>query len=952
MKALLRFLPLFMGPALLASPLTPEQEKATFQFADPDIKIQLVASEPDIESPVAMAWGLSGEIYVAEMPGYPLRENSGVIKRLTDNDHDGIYKLDTIFARGLQFPNSVMLFKGGILVCDAPDILYLKDTDGDGIADHKEVLLTGFKPGNHQLRVNGLFWGLDNWIYGANGRSGGVVKRPGSPEEVSINFHDLRFDPNLTNVQAISGYSQYGLAQDNWGNRFITLNHRFARQVVLEQMHIDRNPELVNYAIHDTYQTEHDRRVHTLLPETMRFNTDPVGYFTSLSGLTSYRGTSLGPEYAGSFFAGESVQNCVIQRKMIRDGVVFKAENMFDEKEFLASSDGWFHPVNFSNGPDGAFYLVDFYRRFVEHPQWAYDELSEGIDWNEGEPHGRIWRIYHKDHKSDAVKGIPDLSGEVKTKDLLRALESPFGWMRDTAQRLLVEQGQLSNNSDHVSQILKHGKPLAKSHLLWALNGVNKITSQIIIDALRDTDPDVQVQAVKIAQNKLGKNSELAREVIKVSEHPNELVRFNAILALGQLDHDQLLDPFVSNALTYKDEWTRIALMSSTSHWTPQFVKALIANDQMLLSKNEGDLKFLSQLGRLVARNLDFTKLKEMVKEEAQLQGLEYSQWALLGGYLSIPDFNQTQKIEFSKPLEMAAWNLIKKSTTQPIPIEVIEASFRLLEISKTAEIDPDRINTFLKSQSELIKEKTVQLVARQNNRNNCDYLFLSLSSRSPELRKTVIQNGLMSTAMIDALLNSLEGSVLMGNEIPEEIRRGLVNHPNSKIKEKAKSLLSDLLNPDRQKVIDEYQKAILNKPVDLESGADIFSKQCIHCHSIKGVGSQFAPDLTSLGSRDNEFLLTSILDPGRFVSYELKLHVITTKDGRTFAGVIAAESTDSKTLRQPDGKTVQIQRKNIANQTGTQQSIMPDGFEHLINHEQMASLIGFIREPDTRFLK
>ena len=948
MKVLLRFFSTILGPALMANPLTPEEEKATFQFADPEMRIQLVASEPDIKSPVAMAWGLEGEIYVAEMPGYPLRENSGVIKRLTDEDGDGTYKQATIFARGLQFPNSVMLFKGGLLVCDAPDILFLKDTNGDGVADKKEVIWSGFKPGNHQLRVNSLYWGLDNWIYGANGRSGGIAKRAGSDVGVSINFHDLRFDHELSTIEPVSGYSQYGLAQDNWGNRFITLNHRFARQVVLEKSHMDRNPEIVNFAIHDTYQTEHDRKVHTLLPKTMRFNTDPVGYFTSLSGLTAYRGVSLGPSYNGSFFAGESVQNCVIQRRMIRKGMVFTAENMFKDREFLASSDGWFHPVNFSNGPDGALYLVDFYRRFVEHPQWAYDELSQGIDWNEGEPHGRIWRVYHKDHEGNSTDRFPSLK-DASTARLVQHLENPSSWVRDTAQRLLVEQGRLKSTTDNVAKILKGTNILAKIHLLWALDGVGDLKPGILVSALNDSSMEVQAQAIKISQDKLNFSTELVDEVIKLTNNSDELVRVNAILSLVDVDYQDLLSPFISAAINYKDPWTRVALMSSVSHWTPQFVNALSKHDSLFYSKNSDDLIFLSRLGRMVARSLDEAPLKTKIKELDRNQKLEFSQWALLGGYLSVSDFNHNQKLEFSERLYKQARHLIEGF--ESTPEQVIDAAFRLLEVSKNSKVNYSFLDELLKSKSEMIQEKVVQLIARQNVRDNCNYLFGSLELRPNNIRKLAMQNAMMSLEMAHSLLDAVKKDSLSGNEIPEEIRRGLINHPDSQLKKKAKLVLADLINPDRQKVIDKYQKAIINKPIDIKVGAKVFSQQCIHCHSIKGVGSQFAPDLTSLGSRDDEFLLTSILDPRRFVSYELKLHVITTKDGRTYAGIISTESTDSKTIRQPNGKTVQILRRNIEKETGTQQSIMPEGFEHLINPDQMASLMGFIRQPDTQYL-
>ena len=376
---------------------SPEAELKSFRLADPNLRIELVASEPDVESPVAIAWTPDGSLFVAEMPGYPTTENTGRIKKLSDPDGDGRYTLVSVFADDLNFPNHIMPYRGGILVTDAPSIYFLEDTDGDGVADRRETIFSGFKPGNEQLRVNGLYWGLDNWIYGANGRSGGSVTGARQTEPVAIDGRDFRFRPDLSAFEAITGLSQFGLGHDDWGNRFTTWNHRFARQVMLEQRHLERNPTLNAYALSDTSQSEHDRRVHTLVLDTKRFNRDPVGYFTSLSGLTANRGPGLGPDYRRSFFAGASAQAAVVHRKMDYSGVALKAINPDSEREFIASTDGWFHPVNFSNGPDGGFYLVDFYRSLVEHPQWAHEDKREGVDWELGREYGRIWRIYNPD---------------------------------------------------------------------------------------------------------------------------------------------------------------------------------------------------------------------------------------------------------------------------------------------------------------------------------------------------------------------------------------------------------------------------------------------------------------------------------------------------------------------------------------------------------------------------
>src|SRR6266516_6393063 len=159
-----------------SQPLPPQQELATFHFSAPSLAAELVAAEPDVVAPVAIAWDADGRLFVAEITDYPSGPVSGRIRMLEDRDGDGHCEHAVVFADKIAFPNGVMLWNGGLLVTAAPDILFFKDTNGDGHADERRVVLTGFAEGNQQLRVNGLYWGLDNWIYGANGRSDGEVR--------------------------------------------------------------------------------------------------------------------------------------------------------------------------------------------------------------------------------------------------------------------------------------------------------------------------------------------------------------------------------------------------------------------------------------------------------------------------------------------------------------------------------------------------------------------------------------------------------------------------------------------------------------------------------------------------------------------------------------------------------------------------------------------------------
>src|SRR5579885_1715391 len=211
-------------------PRSPKEELATFCAAK-GFRVELVAAEPDVVDPVAMAFDEDGRLFVCEMRGYPNEGRgtdprdpkkpspiaTGRVKLLEDRDGDGIYERCTTFAEGLRFPTSVMPWKGGVIVANAPDLLYLEDTDGDGKADRKRVLYTGFNLDNIQQLVNSLQWGLDNWVYGVAGNAGGTIRSGEKPDApaVTLRGRGIRFHPETPgSLEPTSGGGQYGLAAD------------------------------------------------------------------------------------------------------------------------------------------------------------------------------------------------------------------------------------------------------------------------------------------------------------------------------------------------------------------------------------------------------------------------------------------------------------------------------------------------------------------------------------------------------------------------------------------------------------------------------------------------------------------------------------------------------------------------------------------------------------------
>ncbi len=435
------------------APLSPQDALKSFEI-HPDFRIELAASEPLVRDPVAMAFDEDGHLFVVEMRGYSeLRDaDMGTVRRLEDTDGDGRFDTGTTYVDKLAWPTAVACWNGGVFVGDAPNIYYCKDTDGDGVADTRETVFTGFGLENVQGLLNTFLWGLDNRIHGATSASGGLVSRPGSnTPAVGLNGRDFSFDPRALTMRAESGGAQHGMTFDRQGRKFVCSNSDHIQLVRYDDRYIARNPfsappnarisiaadgpaaDVFRISPLEPWRIVRTRlRVQGLVPGPVEGGGTAAGYFTSATGVTCYLGDLWPEAFRESVFIGDVGSNLVHRKALGPDGLSLIARRADENTEFLRSRDIWFRPVQFANGPDGALYVADMYREVIEHPDSLPPIIKQHLDLNSGNELGRIYRIVPKDYKQ---KPVPKLSACSSTQ-LAGLLAHPNAWHRQSAARM------------------------------------------------------------------------------------------------------------------------------------------------------------------------------------------------------------------------------------------------------------------------------------------------------------------------------------------------------------------------------------------------------------------------------------------------------------------------------------------------------------------------------------
>lgn len=944
----------------IKGPLSPKESLKHLRLP-PGLRAELVAAEPQIESPVAMAFDEDGRLWVVEMRDYPNgppkgQPSEGRIKILEDRDGDGFYEHSTLFADNLLFANGLMPWKGGVIVTAAPNVVYLKDTKGTGKADLREVWYEGFAAQNPQLRVNHPVLGPDNWVYVANGLRGGQIKKAGDADAKPINLSgmDFRFDPISGRHEAISGMGQYGNAFDDWGRRFVCDNRHHLRHIVLESRYIKRNPFLaVPDVVEDTSELEAGvagagAKVYALSKNWTTSNLH-AGRFTAACSVHIYRGDLLPDAYRGRALTCEPTGDLVHEEVLSPAGASFRSKPPRDKVEFLATPDDWMRPVFLSDGPDGALYVVDMYRAVIEHPEFMPPELKNRPDLTLGKDKGRIWRIVPE--KSERKTAKPQL-GKATNGELVKLLEHRNAWQRTTAQRLLWER-QAKDAVPALAKLAVESKePTARLHAAGLLESLGGLKDEVIRKQLADAHPGVREQAVRLAESRLAESAELQKELLGLARDPDARVRFQVALSLGEWDSERTLPALAEIARAgLGDRWTRAAVASAVPRRGGALLVLLLDGAE----KTPSQVDLLRELAALVGARRDPAELADVLDGVAKLPASALAtKMAVLSGVAEgvgrrggqLAEVLKTLPAERKTAVDRAA-DLLKEAAAvagdgkREVPERLV--AVRLLAHAPWETAQPVLVKLIDGSGAQEVRLASVAALAAHPRREVPDLLMKSWRSYTPALRREVTEAMLRQPERIQFFLDELQAGRVKPGDLDALRIRQLTNHPQPKVKERAQKLLAASMPAGRKDVLDKYQAALKLKG-DGRKGKDVFQKNCATCHRVAEVGVNVGPDISDTRTKTPEALLVDILNPNAAIDNNFINYVVTTKAGKSLSGIIAVETASSITLRRAENQSDTILRQDIDEIQSTGLSLMPEELEKAITIDDMAHLLAFLK--------
>lgn len=953
---------------------------------DSRLEIRLWAAEPDVIDPVSLAFDEAGRAYVAECRDYPYGVGpdgkvGSTIRLLEDRNADGRVDRSVVFASNLSYATSVTPWRGGILVAAAPDIVFLKDTDGDGIADVRETVLTGFVRGVSDSLVNGLRFGPDNRIHGANGGNGGKLRSGrGGAGLLDLGENDFAFNPDTGQVE-LTGRTGggFGLVFDAWGRAFTTYNIDHVQHRFLDHTdYSDRSGFPQGATTASISDHGEMARIFPISTAVTRPNhPEQSGHFSAAGGM-GFLGARDWPEDLR-----DSVMVCDVVGNLVHRDIISPAGSGFiarrapgeQDREFVASRDPVSRPVGLECGPDGALYLLDMHRDVIEHPDYIPAKLRATQNIRAGAERGRIWRITPKDSLR-LGRERPDTGQDAVLVELLGHGDQ---WWRVTAQRLLVER-----QSRQVSPALRRrlnspggstDNPLARLHALWTLDGLHELTAADLRTALADPEAGVREAALKLTHLAQSAFSSLASQVRNLTSDPSARVRFRAALALRQAPGAETVRSLTE--LLRRDSgdlWIRRSVLAAIDGpGKAQLLGSLLSGPDFA-SRPSADValeelaesfaadpstssaslpELVSLIGPQFSRSLRLAVIRGLSRgcgrreDQPRWTDAMEQQCARLAKAADDEELAELWKLAAIGGSSAADPNLLLRARARAVDVqlnpEARARSIALLAFDETA-------NSTLVKLMDGREPDAVGLAAFQQIRLRPtpavgSNLMAQWRSFGPALRPRILSILLERRSFHEPLVAALESGQCTAGELNLDLeqRRRLLRGGSKDIAQRAARFFADEEYSNRRRVVEEWMAKLPaeGQPV---RGRLIFSESCSGCHRSADIGQRVGPDLSGIAHRSVEDLLGNILDPNMAINPGFVTYQIETRDGESHTGLLAPGTADTVTILQAAGQKVVVPRREVIRMESTGHSLMPEGLEIGRTPQDLRDLIAFLQ--------
>lgn len=988
-------------------PPTPAEEAAKKMTVPPGFSVEVVAAEPDLVNPVAMAIDDRGRFWVTESFEYPRKEpgpGRDRVKVLEDTDRDGRIDKVTVFAEGLNIPSGIAVGHGGVWVANSPDILFFEDKDGDLKADSKKVVVTGFgRTDTHEL-PNSLVWGPDGWLYGLNGVFNYCnVKHRG--KEIPFTCAMFRINPVADREGEWKGSHDFDLFAEGtsnpWGIAWNGDGEAFLSACVID--HLWHISESGYYHRQGGPYPPHTWKLGSIVKHQHQM--------AAYCGITWFDSDAYPEEYRENLYMGNIHGGCINVDALERRGSSYFAT---PRPDFLTANDVWHMPVAQQTGPDGCLYVLDWYDRY--HCYQDANADPKGVDRG----HGRLYRVRYQDTPRAPAF---DLAKESDAQ-LIARLGSPNVYYRERAQRLLSERLIAGKTDGLVGKIQavaldESQSHKARMHALWSLIGSQKPDESFLLALLTHVDPEFRAWGVRAIGN--GVVSILANERVSNFEKINGMFfslasdespdvqrqvaitakKIHGVLAahvlaevLARCGGDETIPhlvwqnllPLLSDNSTFKallgssdiilldkehgetnlsdkkisDSALDTILNRFATETPPGFVAMAPVLGEFLLSGSEPKLAAFTQL-------LDQTKKTDAVGEllanlgkrlrnrEIHTEALAPIREQLESAIAPLLKGESGDALKFAAANLAATWgnaDAAKLVTATLMDAKAGETS-RIAAAEAVAAVGDDKALESLKAvladaqAPQNLRRAVLSSLGRLDSPAVATVALSSYEKLPAPLQRDAIELLTQRPAWSRALVSAVEaGQIAVASVNPMQVHKMASSKSNAELKPAIEKLWGKVRaerNPQRDQVIARVLKLAGEKTGDWKNGKAVFTRTCAACHKLHGEGNLIGPDLTVSGRGTLEQLLSNVLDPNLVIGEAYQARIVNTKDGRAVMGLPVEDNEQRIVVRPPTGKDEVIARADVKSVDVLPISLMPESLEMTMSEQELLDLINYL---------